>query len=129
MRPGLLHHPACVQQESSGKSQQRGLSSGGQRSVRPRAGNVSSLAMETDVVPVPPCCGAWDVSEAMVPLPLPPQPAFGSFLHVLFLKCQMEGAFSSVFMVALAVMETRQAGAAEHQLCNCSLPLHRKHGF
>lgn len=57
------------------------------------------------------------------------QPGFSLFLHVLFLKCQMEGAFSSVFMVALAVMETRQAGAAEHQLCNCSLPQDRKHVF
>ena len=45
------------------------------------------------------------------------------------LNVKWKGILASVFMVALAVMETHQAGAAKYQLCNCRLPLHGKHVF
>lgn len=45
------------------------------------------------------------------------------------LNVKWKGISASVFMVALAVMETHQAGAAKYQLCNCRLPLDGKHVF
>jgi len=45
------------------------------------------------------------------------------------LNVKWKGLSASVFMVALPVMETHQAGAAKHQLCNCRLPLDGKHIF
>lgn len=87
--------------------------------------------------PAPRFCGVWGHVGASRVWPLAQRrwscsrsgQAFDFSSMCFSLNVKWKRLAASVFMVAPAVMETHQAGAAKYQLCNCRLPLDGKHVF